>query len=441
VFRTFHIVTLGCPKNRVDSEVIWAGAATQGLLATDDPAEADVIIVNTCAFIQSAVVESLDTIVEMGRYKEEGSCSQLIVCGCLTPRFKEELLSELPEVDLFVGPAEAGEIGRLLSRPPGGGRLSCASGQAFLPSADTPRVNSLSAGSAYLKVAEGCSRKCTFCVIPKLRGPQRSRPIDDLEAEAANLARLGIREVILVAQDLAGWGLDLPKKPRLSDLVEALADVSGIRWLRLMYLFPTEVPERLIRVMAENENVLPYLDLPFQHADAEILRRMRRGGDPETSVALVERLREKIPKVVLRTSLMTGFPGEDRAAFERLFAFVERCRFERLGVFVFSPEDETEAAGLSDPVGKDVAQKRHRELMTLQREIASEYHRSLVGTTQAAVVEAELEPGVFTGRLWSQAPEVDGRLTIGGRTKAGEIVPVRITKAGPYDLEGRVVYE
>ena len=342
--RAFYIVTLGCPKNRVDSEVIWAGAAMQGLLAVDDPAAADVIIINTCAFVQSAVVESLDTIVEMARYKDEGRCSQLIVCGCLTPRFREELLSELPEVDLFVGPAEAGEIGRFLSDKPGGERLSCARERAFLPSAATPRVNSLAAGSAYLKVAEGCSRRCTFCIIPKLRGPQRSRSLEDLVEETANLAGLGVREVILVAQDLAGWGVDLPQKPRLSDLVEALAGVAGIQWLRLMYLFPTEVPERLIRVMAEKENVLPYLDLPFQHADAEVLRRMRRGGDPDTFVALVERLREKIPRVVLRTSLMTGFPGEDRAAFDRLFALVERCRFERLGVFIFSPEEGTEAA-------------------------------------------------------------------------------------------------
>ena len=437
--RTFHIVTLGCPKNRVDSEVIWAGVATRGLVATENPAEADVIIINTCAFVQSAVVESLDTIVEMGRYKEEGICSQLIVCGCLTPRFREELLSELPEVDLFVGPAEAGEIGRLLSDRPGTERLSCATEQAFLPAAATPRVNSLAAGSAYLKVAEGCSRRCTFCVIPRLRGPQRSRSLEDLVEETSNLAGLGVREVILVAQDLASWGVDLPGKPRLSDLVEALAGVADVRWLRLMYLFPTEVPESLIQVMALKDNVLPYLDLPFQHADQEVLRRMRRGGDPETFVALVERLRQKIPGVVLRTSLMTGFPGENRAAFQRLFAFVERCRFERLGVFIFSPEEGTEAATFSEPVEKEVAQKRHRELMTLQGEIAAAYHQSLVGTTQAAIVEAELEPGAFTGRLWCQAPEVDGRLILSGRAHAGDIVRVRVTAAGPYDLEGKVL--
>lgn len=439
MLRTFHIVTLGCPKNRVDSEVIWAGAAARGLVATDDPAAADLIVINTCAFIRSAVVESLDTVMEMARFKEQGRCSRLIVCGCLTPRFGKELLAELPEVDLFVGPAEAGEIGRFLSGQAVAGRLCCASGQAFLPSAKTPRVNSLAAGSAYLKAAEGCSRKCAFCIIPRLRGPQRSRPIDDLVAEAANLAGRGIREVILVAQDLAGWGLDLPGKPRLSDLVEALAGVAGIAWLRLMYLFPTEVPGRLIRVMAERENVLPYLDLPFQHADAEVLRRMRRGGDPDTFVALVERLRREIPRVVLRTSLMTGFPGEDRAAFERLLGFVKRCRFERLGAFIFSPEEGTAAADFADPVEKDVARKRHRELMTLQQEIALAYHESLIGTTQAAVVETELEPGMFSGRLWCQAPEVDGGLTLRGRALAGDIVRVRVTAAGPYDLEGRIL--
>lgn len=437
--RTFYIVTLGCPKNRVDSEVVWAGAATRGLVATYDPAEADVIIINTCAFVQSAVVESLDTIVEMGRYKEEGRCSQLIVCGCLTPRFREELLSELPEVDLFVGPAEAGKIGEWLVQDQTHSGLSCEPGQAFLPSAATPRVNSLATGCAYLKVAEGCSRRCTFCIIPRLRGPQRSRPLDDLVEETSNLAGLGVHEVILIAQDLANWGVDLPKKPRLSDLVEALAGIAGIRWLRLMYLFPTEVPERLIRIMATSKTVVPYLDLPFQHADAEVLRRMRRGGDPDTFVALVEKLRREIPGVVLRTSLMTGFPGEDRAAFERLFAFVERCRFERLGVFIFSPEEGSPAATFSDPVEKDVAQKRHRELMTLQRDVASAYHRSLIGTVQAAIVEAEVEPGVFVGRLWSQAPEVDGSTTLKGRVRVGEIVRARITAAGPYDLEGKVV--
>jgi ribosomal protein S12 methylthiotransferase len=436
--RTFHIVTLGCPKNRVDSEVIWADLATSGLVAVDDPANAEVIIVNTCAFVQSAVVESLDTIVEMGRYKEEGSCKTLIVCGCLTPRFREELVEELPEVDLFAGPAEAGGIGRLLKNPPES-RLSCAKEQAFLLAAATPRVNSLAAGSAYLKVAEGCSRRCSFCIIPRLRGPQRSRTPEDLVEEASNLAALGIREVVLVAQDLAGWGGDLPRKPRLADLVEALASVAGIRWIRLMYLFPAEVPERLIRVMAENEKVLPYLDLPFQHADSEVLRRMRRGGDPETFLALVEKLRKQIPRVVLRTSLMTGFPGEDRAAFRRLFDFVERCRFERLGVFIFSPEEGTQAAELPDPVGKEEAQKRHRELMTLQQEIASAYHQSLVGSAQAAIVEQELEPRLFSGRLWCQAPEVDGRATIRGRARVGEIVRVKVTAAGPYDLECKVV--
>jgi ribosomal protein S12 methylthiotransferase len=300
-------------------------------------------------------------------------------------------------------------------------------------------VNSLAAGSAYLKVAEGCSRRCTFCIIPRLRGPQRSRSLDDLVEETSNLAALGIREVVLVAQDLANWGVDLPHKPRLADLVEALAGVAGIRWIRLMYLFPTEVPGRLIRVIAKNEKILPYLDLPFQHADAEVLRRMRRGGDPGTFLALVSKLRKQIPNVVLRTSLMTGFPGEDRAAFQRLFDFVERCRFERLGVFVFSAEEGTEAAGLPDQVEKPEARKRHRELMKLQQEIASAYHQSLIGSTQAAIVEEELEPRLFAGRLWCQAPEVDGRLTMRGKAQVGEIVRVKVTDAGPYDLEGKVL--
>jgi ribosomal protein S12 methylthiotransferase len=374
----------------------------------------------------------------MGRYKEEGSCETLIVCGCLTPRFKEELARELPEVDLFVGPAEAGKISRLLKNSPKD-RLSCEAEQAFLPAASTPRVNSLAAGSAYLKVAEGCSRRCTFCIIPNLRGPQRSRSLDDLVEETSNLADLGIREVVLVAQDLANWGIDLPKKPRLADLVEALASVTGIRWIRLMYLFPTEMPERLIRVIAENEKVLPYLDLPFQHADAGVLKFFNDTATTETFLALVLKLRKLIPNVVLRTSLMTGFPGEDPAAYRRLFDFVERCRFERLGVFIFSAEEGTEAATMPDQVDKAEAQKRHRELMALQQEIASAYHQSLVGTIQAAIVEEELEPRLFVGRLWCQAPEVDGRLTLSGKAQVGDIVRVKVTEAGPYDLEGKVL--
>ncbi len=437
--KRFHLIGLGCPKNQVDSEVIWAGLALAGFAAVDDPAEAEIIVINTCAFIQSAVEESLDTIVEMGRHRREGRCEKLVVAGCLPARFREELVDELSEVDLFVGPAEVGRLGGLLGRTE---RLVAEPGRAFLPDATTPRANSLSAGAAYLKVAEGCSRRCSFCIIPKLRGPQRSRPLDDLEAECENLVRLGVGEIVLVAQDLAAWGRDLPGKPGrpdLADLVDALSAVPGLWWLRLMYLFPTTVPERLLAVVAERETVLPYLDVPLQHVDAGVLGRMKRGGDPGSARRLVEQIRAAVPGAVLRTSLMTGFPGETEAAFERLVEFVEEARFERLGVFAFSPEQGTEAASMPDAVPAEVAAARRERLMAVQQPIAEAYHRSLVGSSLEVLVEEVTGDGTLVGRAWNQAPEVDGETFLDGEATVGEVVRARLTDADAYDLQGEVL--
>jgi ribosomal protein S12 methylthiotransferase len=437
--KTFHLVALGCPKNRVDAEVIWASMASQGLVAVDDPEQADVIVINTCAFIQTAVSESLDTIVQLGRYRREGRCSLLIVAGCLTARYSDSLPGELSEVDLFVGPAEAGQLGKLVTAERIPGRISCAKHAAFLPQAATPRANSLTAGAAYMKVAEGCSRQCSFCIIPDLRGPQRSRPIQDLVEEAENLVRHGVCEIVLVAQDLAGWGNDLQGKPELADLVEALAEVAGLWWLRLMYLFPMNVPEQLVRVIADNEKVLNYLDLPFQHVDEGVLRRMRRGGDPEQFGRFVEKLRKEIPGVVLRTTWMTGFPGETHAAFERLVDFVQRHRFERLGVFTFSPEEGSEAASLEEGVLEDVARDRSDTLMRRQQEISLAYHQSLLGSFLEVLVEQEPVKGEYIGRAWNQAPEVDGQTFLTGEAEIGEVVCAKVVRADPYDLEAEIV--
>ncbi len=427
---TFYMLSLGCPKNRVDSELIWAAAARRGLIAVDDPSQADVIVVNSCAFVQAAVEESLDAIVELGRYKTSGRCRKLIVAGCLTPRYRDSLAAELPEVDLFVGPAEVGEIGGWMDSDAGGERVRCKSGQSYLADSSVPRVNSLAAGTAYLKAAVGCSRRCSFCLIPGLRGPFRSRPLDDLVVEAENLIELGVREIVLVAQDLAAWGDDLPGRPELADLVAALSEVAGLDWLRLMYLFPTAVPDRLIEVISSRRNVLPYLDIPLQHSDERVLLRMRRGGDPASMLALVERLRRDIFGVVLRTSLMTGFPGEDEKAFRRLVEFVEHCRFERLGVFAFSAEEGSPAADLDDQIPAELAESRRAELLDVQRRIAEDYNRSLIG--QEIEVLAE---DVGVGRAWNQAPEVDGKTVIRGRAEPGRIVRAVVKQAGSYDLE------
>jgi ribosomal protein S12 methylthiotransferase len=437
---TFHLVGLGCPKNKVDAEVIWAGLAQAGLRAVDDPAEAEVIVINTCAFVQAAVEEALDTIVELAQYKQQGRCKTLVVAGCLPARYQDELVAELTEVDLFIGPGEVGDLPSRLGRiGADGGRLQVQTGQSFLPDADTPRANSLSPGAAYLKVAEGCSRRCSFCIIPSLRGPQRSRPLADLVTEAEALVRWGVSEVVLVAQDLAAWGRDLDGRPGLPSLVEALAGVPGLWWLRLMYLYPTEVTEELLRVMADQETVLPYLDVPLQHVDAGVLAGMRRQGDPDQALELVGRIRAALPGAVLRTSLMTGFPGETEAAFGRLEAFVAEARFERLGVFAFSAEEGTAAAGLDQQVPAELAAERRERLLAAQRPIAEAYHRSLIGQTAEVLVEAAQADGRLEGRCWNQAPEVDGATFLQGEAILGEVVRARLTDADAYDLEGEIL--
>lgn len=437
--KRFHLVGLGCPKNQVDSEVIWAGLASAGLVATDDPAEAEIIVVNTCAFIQSAVEESLDQIVDLARYRKSGQLTKLVVTGCLPARYREKLADELSEVDLFVGPGEVDKLGAMLTGTAPSDRLVAEPGTAFLPNAKTPRVNSLSPGAAYVKVAEGCSRSCTFCIIPKLRGAQRSRPLDDLVAEVEALVHLGINEVVLVAQDLAAWGRDLPGKPGLTELVDALGSVGGLWWLRLMYLFPTQLPEGLLEVIAEREPVLPYLDIPLQHIDDRVLTRMRRGHTAAEARALISAIRKRLPNAVLRTSLMTGFPGEDQEAFDRLRDFVTETRFERLGVFAYSPEEGTVAAEMDDAPATELAHARREELLSIQQPIAEAYHRSLVNTTCEVLIEGICEDGLFEGRAWNQAPEVDGACFVEGHAALGEMVRVRLTDADVYDLQGEII--
>ncbi len=438
--KRFHLIGLGCPKNQVDSELVWAQLSSQGWTAVDDAAEAELIVVNTCAFLTEAVEESLDTIVQAASFKTRGRCKKLVVAGCLPGRYSQQLLDDLQEVDLFVTPEKVGEISTLVESDLGKeGKLQGSPGRSFLMDADTPRANSLSAGAAYLKVAEGCSRKCSFCVIPSIRGPNRSRSIDDLVREAENLVRWGANELILVAQDLASWGTDLPGKPALHELVDELAVVPGLWWLRLMYLFPTKIPEQLLEVIARHETVLPYLDIPLQHVDPEVLKRMKRGGDPQTLLNFIGKIRKQVPGAVLRTSLMTGFPGETEQAFERLMGFVKEARFERLGVFAFSAEEGTEAASLDHQVPREVVLKRQRQLMDEQVAIAEEYHHGLVGRSMEVLVEGIGGEGEMIGRAWNQAPEVDGQTFMTGEAIIGEVVRVRITDADPYDLQGEII--
>lgn len=438
--KRFHLIGLGCPKNQVDSEVVWAQLASRGWIAVDDPAEAELIVVNTCAFLKEAVEESLDAVVQAASFKTKGRCKDLVVAGCLPGRYGEQLLDELQEVDLFVSPQKVGDLADLLeAKKKNRAIIQGIPGSSFLMNSETPRANSLSAGAAYLKVAEGCSRKCSFCVIPSIRGPQHSRSIDDLLREAENLVRWGANELILVAQDLAAWGNDLPGQPALDELVDELAQVPGLWWLRLMYLFPTKVPEKLLDVIERRETVLPYLDIPLQHVDPVVLKRMHRGGDPQTIMNFIVRIRKQVPGAVLRTSLMTGFPGETQEAFESLERLVKEARFERLGVFAFSPEEGTEAAKMDDQLPRELAAQRQKQLMDIQESIAEDYHRSLVGTTMEVLVEGMGGEGEMTARAWNQAPEVDGETFLTGEAIIGEVVRARITDGDAYDLQGQII--
>ncbi len=436
-----YLLTLGCPKNRVDSEVMLGGFLEKGYELVQDPAKAEVIVVNTCAFIGPAKEESVDAILELGRYKdpEAGRCETFVVTGCLTQRYGEELQREMPEVDHFVGTSGYAELPDLLAAR----RLPKAviPDPEYLHDAETPRVNSLPSYTAYVKISEGCDNQCQFCIIPKLRGAQRSRPIADVVREAKGLVARGAVELNLVAQDLTAYGYDLAGRPRLHDLLEALADC-GARWLRLHYAYPRDFPDRLIDVLAKQPNVVRYLDMPIQHCSDRLLRSMRRGRDSRFLRDLLAELRARVPGLVLRTSLIAGLPGETEDDFRELCEFVKEQRFERLGVFEYSDEEGTGAFEMDGKLPQKLIRRRRRELMAIQRKVNREQNRALVGRTLEVLVEGaspETEH-LLVGRHAGQAPEIDGQVYINaGEAKPGAIVRVRVEQAADYDLVGGVV--
>ena len=435
-----YLRTLGCPKNRVESEVMLGTLAQAGFRLVQDPAEAEVAVVNTCGFIQSAEEESVDAIVELAELKKTGRLKKLVVAGCLVQRHGEELARELPEVDHFLGTGAYPEVARVVSEAQA--RRLVVPDPDFVHSAQTPRVNSLPSWTAYLKVSEGCDHDCAFCIIPRLRGPQRSRPIDDLVAEAAALAGQGAVELSLVAQDLTAWGYDLPGKVRLQHLLPELCKVDGLRWIRLHYAYPRDVPEALIEVLAGEPKIVKYLDMPVQHSSDRLLRSMRRGRDSAFLRGLLGRLRERVPGIALRTSLIVGLPGETEEDFEDLVRFVEEQRFERLGVFEYSREEGTPAAELPGQVPDELKRERRGRLMELQRAIAREQQRALVGRRLEVLVEGASEETehLLVGRHAQQAPEIDGVTYLNeGMAYPGELVTVEVTDASDHDLVGRVV--
>jgi ribosomal protein S12 methylthiotransferase len=438
--RTIHFVSLGCPKNRVDSEVMLGLAERKGFRHVSDPSEAGVIVVNTCGFIDAAKEESINTILELSRQKEDGRCEKLVVTGCLSQRHPEELARDLPEVDHLLGSSDMLKLERVLDGK--AERVLVGDPASWLVNATDPRRVSTRGRSAFLKLAEGCNRSCSFCVIPSLRGKQRSRSADDIVREAGELADAGIVELNLVSQDTVAWGRDTPGAPSLAKLVERIAEVPGLRWVRLFYLYPERLGDDLVTLIADHPRVVPYVDMPLQHAADGMLRRMRRGHGGRRLYELVERLRKRIPGLTFRTAFIVGHPGETDAEFEELMTFVRFAEFERVGVFRYSDEESARSFTLEGKVAKRVAAARAKKLMSEQRRISRRKNRALIGQELEVLVEGPSEESelVMAGRHAGQAPEIDGAVYLsGGPVKPGDLCRARVTSAGDYDLVAEVL--
>jgi ribosomal protein S12 methylthiotransferase len=444
---TVHFHSLGCPKNLLDTEVMLGTLASSGYALAERLDDADVAVVNTCAFIESAREESVKAILAVADLRESGRLRALVVTGCLPQRYGAELAKELPEVDVFLGTGSFPEIARALDDALAGrGRgVYVEAGRTHLYDEASPRLLTGPGHSAYVKIAEGCDRVCTFCAIPGIRGRFQSRRLDSLVAEAQALAAAGVREVNLVAQDSTSWGKDLPARPgegrlRLHDLVRALDGVDGLDWIRLLYVYPSAVTDELIDALAGAKRVLPYVDVPLQHASDRMLERMKRGSTAERQRRLVAKLRERIPGVTLRTTFIVGFPGETEADFSQLLDFVAESRFDRVGIFRYSDEEGTAAASLDAKVPRSVARERYRRLAKLQAGIQADKLGALVGSEAEVLVDVAIGAGRARGRLSSQAPEIDGVVFLTGAARVGELTRAHITGVkGGVDLEAQLV--
>ena len=432
-------MSLGCPKNLVDSEVMLGHLRLKGFILTNCVEEAEVLVVNTCGFIEPAKKESIDAILEAASMKAKGTCRRLVVTGCLVERYRDALLAEIPEIDACIGTRDLEAIAEAIEAP---SRLfEPVRNPLYLASENSPRLRSGTA-SAYLKISEGCDHACAFCAIPQIRGPQRSRRVESVVAEARRLVAEGVQELCLVGQDTTDYGRDFGDPDALESLVRALGKVEELPWFRIHYSYPNRTTEGLLRAIAETPNCCAYLDMPLQHASAAVLRTMARGGGSATFLKLLAKARRIIPGVSIRSNFIVGFPGETEEAFQELKAFVEEAAFEHLGVFTYSREEGTPAYGLGDPVPLRTKERRKRQLMELQQRLRREKNQTHVGRVLEVLVEGPHEETdlVLKGRHRGQAPEVDGNvLVVGGEARIGAIQPVRITEAHAYDLVGEVV--
>ena len=441
-------ISLGCDKNLVDSEVMLGILAKDGHQMVDDETMADVIIINTCCFINDAKEESIQNILEMADLKKTGRLKALIVTGCLAQRYKEEIIQEIPEVDAVLGTTSYEEIAHVidgvLSDSPmerGDVRLTMKDVD-YLPVTDTHRMVTTGGHFAYLKIAEGCDKHCTYCIIPKVRGDFRSVPMEHLLEEAQNLADGGVKELILVAQETTMYGTDLYGEKRLPQLLRALCKISGLRWIRILYCYPEEITDELIQVIKEEPKICHYLDLPIQHASDGILKRMGRRTSRAQLIETIEKLRREIPDIALRTTLITGFPGETQEQHEELMDFVDQMEFDRLGVFTYSPEEDTPASSMPDQIPEEVKEERQAELMELQQDIVFDQAEDRIGEELLVMIEGKVaDENAYVGRTYRDAPNVDGLIFVNTSEElmSGDFAKVKVTGSADYDLIGELL--
>jgi len=443
-------VSLGCPKNLVDSEVMMGQLAEAGYEITNSADDADTVVVNTCGFIESAKQESIDAILEATSLKASGKAKRVIVAGCLVERYRDDLMKELPEVDAFIGTSQVNDIlkaadaefdAKELTITPIGNKTS-----TYLYDEYTPRMRATQSHTAFIKIAEGCDRPCAFCSIPSMRGSFRSRRFGSIIEEARNLAKQGVKEVVLIAQDSSRYGEDLGEVDALAALIRALGEIEELEWVRVMYAYPTHISDAFLDAMAETPKAVKYLDMPLQHGSRNVLKLMKRGGTRESLEKLIARVREKVPGIAIRTTFITGFPGETDEDFDELIEFVQNCRFDNVGVFTYSDEEATPAFDLPNKVDPKIAEKRRTRLMKEQAKISKSLNKSKVGSTRRVLFEGLSQESdlLFQGRLEGQAEEIDGYILIndmpeGFEPNVGEIYNVKITEALDYDLVGEIV--
>lgn len=439
---TVGMISLGCPKNQVDAEIMLADLKKNGFELIGDAAMAEVVIINTCGFIESAKRESIEQILEMGLLKKEGRIKKIVVTGCLAERYRDELQKEIPEADVILGIGSNSQLCEAINKALSEDKPQASFGEKNCLSLEGDRVLTTLPFYAYLKIAEGCDNCCTYCAIPEIRGRFRSREMESIVAEAKSLANAGVEELILVAQDTTRYGLDLYGKPSLSDLLYKLNEIEGLRWIRILYAYPEVITDELIEAMAKLDKVVKYIDIPIQHSNAEVLRRMNRTGDSKSLLELVKKLRAKIPNVVLRTTLIAGFPGETEEQFTELCEFLKEAKFDRLGCFTYSREEGTVAADFEDQVEPEVAERRAEVIMLAQQRIVDENNAKMIGKTLTTVVEGfDKYAECYFGRSEFDAPEIDAKIFFASEKplRIGDFVEVEILEAMDYDLMGEAI--